>query len=72
MRVTKRVDNDVQTHIIRHDPARVFAEIVAKRHILEVHLASTSPAHRAGLEVSIRALAWVWRDLPDYDSSWGW
>ncbi len=44
-------------HIARHDPARVLRECEAKRRIVEGHK-------------TLRALASVYSDHPDYDEAW--
>lgn len=65
-------------HIARHDPARVLAECEAKRRIVEWHrclddweprgacndCADTFPCR------TLRALATIHADHPDYDESW--
>lgn len=65
-------------HIARHDPARVLADIAAKRAILE-ELVREEAANFgdqfldglcSGLERSARLLAQPYAEHPDYDESW--
>lgn len=73
-------------HDARHSPARVLREVAAKRAILAEHRIDPEllpgvcyrcrygvPAHwepAAWPCPTLRALAAVWRDHPDYDPSW--
>lgn len=69
-------------HIIRHDPARVLAEIEAKRRILTALDAATTKSVGAavgvdaqdglvsGLHHAARQLAAVYADHPDYRAEW--
>lgn len=53
-------------HIARHDPARVLAEVQAKRGILDL-------INQRGDDMSVyylRRLALVYADHPDYDEAW--
>ncbi|MEU8760671.1 DUF6221 family protein [Streptomyces sp. NPDC048659] len=71
------------THVARHDPARVLAEVDAKRRILELH----GPAEYEYSDVDIcstcdrggplphpcptlHLLALPYADHPDYDEAW--
>jgi hypothetical protein len=75
----------IATHIARHDPARVLAECAAKRAIVEWHCTSETdlgpayPDHQPWCEacegalfpcVTVRHLAAIYREHPDYDPSW--
>lgn len=70
-------------HIARHDPARVLAEVEAKRRIVEhwtllAEQAAEAPDHLrrmlssqvTGLGVAVRLLALPYADHPDYDERW--
>ena len=66
-------------HIARHDPARVLAESESKRAIVEVHYevpASDIKWSNCGVCMSgwpcvtLRHLAAVYADHPDYDPTW--
>jgi hypothetical protein len=63
-------------HIARHDPARVLAECAAKRAIAGLHKvgADQCDEHNAMFESipcpTIRALAAVYKDHPDYQQDW--
>jgi hypothetical protein len=73
-------------HIARHDPARVLAECAAKRAIIEQHRESRFFARHQGCVVcrtgsgpllpveypcpTVRALAAVHKDHPDYQQEW--
>lgn len=71
---------DVQTHIARHDPARVLAEIDAKRRILAEHerieLPGTSNGDTAAvgayvkMQAVLRLLALPYTAHPDYRQEW--
>lgn len=66
-----------QTHIARHDPARVLREVAAKRAIIEAHGLHPDPcdAHDPATmksepcEVLVQ-LATVHSDHPDYQQEW--
>ncbi|MFE2832133.1 DUF6221 family protein [Streptomyces mirabilis] len=70
----------VAHHIARHDPARVLAEVEAKRRIVDLTAGMLSAAkgdsevdHYGGLsaaEDTLRLLARPFRDHPDFDPSW--
>jgi hypothetical protein len=57
---------DAADHIARHDPARVLAEIEAKRRIVDL------TEHGCGDDYQRvqRALALPYADHPDYDERW--
>jgi hypothetical protein len=65
-------------HIARHDPARVLADVAAKRAIVARHSTGTGSLRALGwyCEVcndgcaELPALAAVYADHPDYDESW--
>lgn len=68
-------DRAVSCHIVRHDPARVLAEVDAKRELVdEHHPVDPCDAHDAALASmecpTLRALALPYADHPDYDESW--
>jgi hypothetical protein len=54
-------------HIARHDPARVLAEVAAKRALVEM---DEDDRYSDAYVVAIRALAAVYADHPDYDEAW--
>jgi hypothetical protein len=68
----------VLDHIARHDPARVLADVAAKRAILARHSTGAGSLRTHGwyCEVcddgcaELPALAAVYADHPDYDESW--
>jgi hypothetical protein len=69
----------VVTHLARHDPARVLAEVEAKRRILDLAgewQAAAGPgadfARQAAvvLDRTLRLLALPYADHPDYDPEW--
>lgn len=58
-------------HVLRHDPARVLAEVEAKRRIVD--LCDTETPETGGLPLAIRTLrllALPYADHPDYDEAW--
>lgn len=67
-------------HIARHDPARVLAEVEAKRQMVDLAAGMLAAAkgdsevdHYGGLsaaEETLLLLARPFRDHPDFDSSW--
>jgi hypothetical protein len=83
--VVSRSGSDDASHIARHDPARVLREVAAKRAIVELHqpnedgcslcfLVIDDPAHIGEWEAfpcrTLRQLAAVWSDHPDFDPNW--
>jgi hypothetical protein len=76
----------VAAHIARHDPARVQREIEAKRAILAEHQRAPKPLPGMSWYpcrvctrdrypqswpcATVRALAAVWSDHPDYQQEW--
>ncbi|MGW6912575.1 DUF6221 family protein [Kitasatospora sp. NPDC054939] len=77
--VAETTDFCAARHIARHDPARVRAEVAAKRQILvEYETAATfygknrhAPAGELhGLHVALRYLASVYVSHPDYRPEW--
>ena len=52
----------VSTHIARHDPAHVLREVAAKRAIID--MVNSPPP------MTLRWLAAVWSDHPDYRAEW--
>ncbi|MFJ6615441.1 DUF6221 family protein [Streptomyces sp. NPDC091289] len=81
LRATTEFDADLAEHIARHDPARVLAEVDAKRRMIETFMrryeakmASTTST-TLGLEWAVRAdvlrlLALPYADHPDYRGDW--
>jgi hypothetical protein len=75
-------DAAAREHIARHDPARVLREVAAKRAILAGHSTVTGwnwPDQSDGsvqmdyveaLRRTLRHLAAVYSDHPDYDEAW--
>ncbi|SCD40986.1 hypothetical protein GA0115251_106923 [Streptomyces sp. TverLS-915] len=72
-------DRTVAAHIARHDPARVLLEVEAKRRVLRAHDKWCEGRCEAkypegGFDAahywSIKSLAAVYADHPDYDESW--
>lgn len=71
----------VMAHIARHDPARVLADVAAKRamlaHLLRCHT-TRFPRDQAKTADDFTPLAWdmfryfaaAYADHPDFDSSW--
>jgi len=62
-------------HIIRHDPARVLAEVDAKRRILDLHkaMALNPDVHSdawTALGDVLHLLALPYADHPDYREAW--
>ena len=56
---------------MRFDPARVLAECEAKRRIVEFHLIKHEREGYAGFACfTLKALAAVWVDHPDYREEW--
>jgi hypothetical protein len=70
------VDEGDAAHITLHDPARVLADIAAKRAIMEnmAGVKMEQPAiriYREGLaEVTLRMLAHPYAEHPDFDPAW--
>jgi hypothetical protein len=62
-------DSQVSRHIVRHDPARVLAEVGARRRMLELHTACDDWSFGQPCEEA-RLLALPYSDHPDYDDSW--
>jgi hypothetical protein len=61
-------------HVARHDPARVLADVAAKRWLVDraEHVMASSRDHAeatAWLHV-VQRLATVYADHPDYDPAW--
>lgn len=60
-------------HIARHDPARVLAEVAAKRRIVaeyEAHVRAVGEGLSVPLGRVVRALAVVHAEHPDYREEW--
>jgi hypothetical protein len=58
-------------HIIRHDPARILAEIEAKRALVdEFERCGPNTQGYSGLRFAVRVLATVYADHPDYREEW--
>jgi hypothetical protein len=78
------VEEPDAAHIARHDPARVLADVKAKRAIVEDYrelrrqasamadgpMGETARNMYAGLTLALRHLASVYADHPDYDATW--
>jgi hypothetical protein len=74
-------DRDLTEHIATWDPARVLAEIAAKRVVLDAHTKLTGAVsgdtwctcqdlHETWPCITLRALATVWNAHEDFDESW--
>jgi hypothetical protein len=75
---------EVGDHCARWDPARVIAEVAAKRAILDRYdlalqtLRATPPgwtegscaAYRTAMRLTVRCLAQPYRERPDFDPAW--
>lgn len=66
-------DEEFRPHVARRDPARALREVEAKRAILDayVHADGNSPRDRDrgrwdAMHATVRLLAAVWSDHPDY------
>jgi hypothetical protein len=61
-------------HIARWDPARVLAEVEAKRRVIELLDVSQDPAMPAEAWILVtriaEAMACAWADHPDFDPAW--
>ncbi len=65
-------------HIARWDPARVLAEVEAKRRILDEYTSAEAAAHfpnweggnAEGLEIAVRLLAHPFADRPGFRDEW--
>lgn len=58
-------------HIIRHDPARVLAEIEAKRALVdEFERCGPNTEGYSGLRFAVAVIATVYADHPDYREEW--
>lgn len=74
--LTPSVGEQVGPHIARHDPVRVLREVAAKRTIITEHCVGSDPcdAHDAWYESipcdTVRALAAIYADHPDFDPTW--
>jgi len=84
--VMQERSEDRMVHIARHDPARILAEVEAKRSLLDRYetqhwhgpAAPTSPDPRDHVEdtgacrtcVTARTLARVYRNHPDFNPAW--
>jgi hypothetical protein len=83
-RVAAQVQSWDGPHIARHDPARVLADVKAKRAIVEDYrelrrqasamaegpMGETARNMYAGLKLALGHLASVYSDHPDYDATW--
>lgn len=66
-----RPDRGIAEHIARWDPARVLAEITAKRAIINGYTSSRSMTHvHVALYGACCRLAAIWADHPDFDPLW--
>lgn len=79
----ERSRDELAAHIARHDPARVLAEIAAKRKVLEFWAIWNEPdsdghlradtwaqATRHAIKIVMYQLALIHSDHPDYDERW--
>lgn len=63
-------------HIVNHDPARVLADVKAKRRIVDAHRSGFPDEDRYAVgwhDMRVNALYWlaaVYADHPDYDPNW--
>ncbi|MFD9047667.1 DUF6221 family protein [Streptomyces zaomyceticus] len=77
-KVTAELDAPLSQHIARHDPARVLAEVEAKRQIIKQHERYAAERRRmmGGWDPQsddspiLAALATVYADHPDYRDEW--
>lgn len=85
-RRTNQSARSLMTHIARHDPARALREVAAKRELLDLHFDGnpgdyephycetchdySSHSPEAWPCESVRALASVYADHPDYQPVW--
>lgn len=64
------------THIARHDPAQVLADVAAKRAVLDAYTARAELASRGGLinrdplGFAVRTLASAYRHRPGWKNDW--
>jgi hypothetical protein len=63
-------DRMVNRHVARWDPARVLAEVDAKRRILDTYEAFLDESLTAGLDVALHLLALPYDQHPDYRQEW--
>jgi len=67
------IEHEIARHVERFQPARVLCEVASKRAILELGICLACDVelqpcdHR---EDTLRALAAVYSDHPDYDETW--
>lgn len=64
---------DCAEHIARHDPARVLAEVDAKRQVIawyEASVRSLGEGLSASNRHAVQVFAGVYADHPDYDEAW--
>jgi len=59
-------------HIARHDPARVLADVQAKRAMLPHLVVEGHPLGYCDRCMCLRLLASVWADHAEFDPSWKW
>ncbi len=69
------MDESHTAHIARHDPARVLAEVVAKRRIVNSFAASSVPlttrtAEFAVVRMVLKLFALPYADRPGYRAEW--
>lgn len=73
-------DGDVTEHIAHWDPARVLAEVAAKRAIVDAYVLRDQQGqmpggevigyHATGVRTALRHLGAVYADHPDYREEW--
>lgn len=66
-KATTELDADLAAHIVRHDPARVLAEVEAKRRLL---LWAESAEGGLFLFPVVDTLVEAYRNHPDFDPAW--
>lgn len=75
-RIAVCADYQQAHHVARHDPARILADVAAKRSVMDAFLQrdaeghEVSHMHATGLLLAIRRLAAVYADHPDYRQEW--
>lgn len=76
LHIVDTVPSAVGGHIIRHDPARVLAEVEAKRKVVRIAEAARdfAPTFTTGfaakLEDTLRLFAQAYREHPDFRPEW--
>jgi hypothetical protein len=68
--VVRRTWPQEAAHIVRWDPARVLADVQAKRAMLPHLVVEGHPLGYCDRCMCLRLLASVWADHPEFDQSW--